>query len=269
MDNPPVVPSENSRFGAELRRVRAGTGWTQEKLARRIDVQKGQISKLETGRRPPSRLILKKLDSVAALGGGSRWSRLWEDLTGSGRPAWLDEIHQALRDAVRVMDWQTTVWPGLLQTEGYARELITAGSPWAPPSSLEKDVRDRVERADAFSRGDSPLMWVVVDEMIIRRRDMPDDVRSAQIRHVVDLVEAGRISAQVLPMNTVGHPGLSGPFKLITPSAGADVVYAESAHEGQTVDNQTEVGRYRLLFGRLQAMAMSPADSLAAMKAEI
>lgn len=133
--------------------------------------------------------------------------------------------------------------------------------PWAKPGDVAAAVAERVNRAKNFAEATSPLLWVVLDGMIVRRRFTTEDVRHEQLEHVIKLVESRRVSVQVIPENYRGHPGLTGPFKVITPDAGPDVVYAESIHEGQIITSAADVSRYRLLFGRLQAVTLGPAES--------
>lgn len=233
---------------------------TQAALGRAVGVSKSLISNVERGHRAPSPTTVARLDE--ALSARGNLVRLWESLSGSTRPAWLHEVATLTREARAVLEWQLSVFPGVLQTEAYARELITAGLPWATPEQVDAAVRDRARRAREFTAAPRPLVWAVLDETVLTRRGMPDEVRREQFAHVLDLVDRGRISLQILPADVGGHPGLSGPFKLLTPDIGPDVVYAESVHEGHLVTAPEDVAQYRLLFGRLQAVALSPLMSV-------
>lgn len=255
------------RFGREVARTRKLADMTQDVLAREIGVSASHISNLERGYRSPVPAFLPKLDR--ALRSEERLTRLWNELTGSGRQAWLEEITTLMREAASVMDYQNAVFPGLLQTEDYARELIAAGMPWAGHDEVSTAVTDRMSRAKEFVRATSPLLWVVLDETVIKRRFVAEDTRREQLGYVVDLAERGRISVQLIPEHYRGHPGLTGPFKVVTPGAGPDVVYAESIHEGQIITATPDVARYRLLFGRLQAVALGPAESLQMIRGEL
>ena len=247
------------RFGREIVRLRQQAELTQTALGQAVGISKSLVSNLERGYRTPSPSVVKRLDE--ALSAHGHLVQLWETLSGSTRPAWLDEVTTLTRNARAVLEWQVSVFPGVLQTEAYARELIVAGTPWNTPKQAESAVRDRAARAAEFLASPRPLMWVVLDETVLTRRGMPDEVRREQFSHVLDLVDKGRISLQILPADVGGHPGLSGPFKLLTPDIGPDVVYAESVHEGRLVTAPEDVARYRLLFGRLQAIALPPVMS--------
>ncbi|MFD0772849.1 helix-turn-helix domain-containing protein [Streptomonospora algeriensis] len=255
------------RFGREMARMRKLGDMTQDALARELGVSPSHVSNMERGYRAPVPALVPKLDKALKVEG--RMVRIWEELTGSGRQAWLAEVTTLIREASAVMDYQNAVFPGLLQTEEYARELIGAGAPWASSGEVEDAVAERMGRAKEFTNATEPLLWVVLDEVIIYRRFVPEAIRREQIAHIVKLVESQRISVQLVPQHYLGHPGLTGPFKVITPSAGSDVVYAESIHEGQIITAASDVARYRLLFGRLQAVSMGPAESLETIRREL
>ncbi|WP_165498531.1 helix-turn-helix domain-containing protein [Streptomonospora litoralis] len=255
------------RFGREIARTRKMADVTQDALARELGVSPSHISNIERGYRSPVASFVPKLDAALQVDG--RLVRLWGELTGSGRPAWLAEVATLIREASAVMDYQNAVLPGLLQTESYARELITAGTPWASSDDVAVAVDERMRRAQEFVNAEEPLLWVVLDQTIIQRKFVPEAVRREQLDQIVRLVESERISVQVVATHYLGHPGLTGPFKVITPGSGADVVYAESIHEGQVITAAQDVARYRLLFGRLQAVALGPAESLLMIRREL
>lgn len=90
-----------------------------------------------------------------------------------------------------------------------------------------------------------------------------------QLSLVTGLVESGRVTLQLIPMDTPPHPGTSGPFKLITTKSLPDVMFAESAREGQIVTNTTETANWRMQFAALQSAAMGPEATLTRLKAEL
>jgi ribosome-binding protein aMBF1 (putative translation factor) len=62
-------------FGAELRRLRAGAGISQEDLAQQISYSASLIGMIETARRAPARDFAERCDGV--LGTGRTLARLW------------------------------------------------------------------------------------------------------------------------------------------------------------------------------------------------
>ncbi len=244
------------RFGRELARIRESAGITQGNLANQVGISSSHISNLEKGNRTPKGSVVPDLDE--ALDQEGRLVRLWEDLTGNGRPVWLEELADLECDAVSIVESQTVMFPSLLQTEEYARAAITTLSPWLTPKMIEASVQTRVERAERFVSSQEPIHWAVIDHGAVTREMGPDDLFKAQLSHVADLIERGRVAVQIVKGR---HPGLMGPFKIISPRSAPDVVYAESAHSGQIIDSPEDVRRFRLAYGAVQAAALSLEES--------
>ncbi|MDT0304392.1 helix-turn-helix domain-containing protein [Streptomonospora wellingtoniae] len=244
------------RFGRELARLREISGITQGTLANQLGISSSHISNLERGYRTPKGPVIPKLDK--ALNAEGRLTRLWEDLTHNGRPVWLDELAELERRAVSILECQTAILPSLLQTEDYARSVMTTLTPWADQEQIEAGVQRRKKRTDWFFTYREPIYWAVIDETVITREVGGPGLMKSQMAHVSDLVESGRISVQLVRGQ---HPGLRGPFKIISPSTAPDVVYVESARSGQVIDSPDDVRRFRLVYGAIQAAALSPQES--------
>lgn len=61
--------------------------------------------------------------------------------------------------AVRIHEWELRVIPGLLQTEGYARSVISAGRPHLGSDALDRNVSDRMARQRILTRDDPSMLW--------------------------------------------------------------------------------------------------------------
>ncbi|MFC7328952.1 helix-turn-helix domain-containing protein [Marinactinospora rubrisoli] len=255
------------KFGRTLHQTRRLAGMTQERLAREVGVSSSHLSNIECGHRFPPPYLVVSMDQALETGG--RLLRLWEQLSDSGRPAWLTALADLEREATTILDCQTTLFPGLLQTEEYAQTVLKASVPWASGDQIVKGVESRLERGRRFADSESPRLWTVLDEMIVKRCIGSPEIMRNQIAWVVELVERGRVTVQIIPMATPNHPGLSGPFRVISAPANPDVVYAESLHSGQIIDEPTHVANYRLLYGVLQAVALSPSQSLSLLRKEL
>lgn len=245
------------RFGRVVTQARKKLGITQSHLAGKVGVSSSHLSNIERGDRNPTHLLVEALDR--ALDENGRLIRTWADLTGTGRPAWLDELADVEREAFSIQEFQLAVFSSLLQTEDYARALMRLTSPWSPDGEIENRLTARMTRAHQFVSAASPFMWLVVDRSAITRTIGTSGIMRAQLVHVVELARSGRIAVQVVDGQ---HSGLGGSFEIISSRATSDVVYAESPYSGQMVDDPEQIHRFRLLFGSLQAVAMPPDASL-------
>ena len=72
------------------------------------------------------------------------------------RSQWRPEIHSQ-DELVERIEQELRVIPGLLQTEGYARSVISAGKPRLGPDALDRLVTSRIERQRILTRDDPPM----------------------------------------------------------------------------------------------------------------
>ena len=254
------------RFGREIIRARRKAGITQSRLARQIGVSSSHLSNIERGTRTPTPSLVGALDY--ALDEGGRLIRVWDDLTGAGRPAWLSELAEREREALSIQEFQLVVFPGVLQIEEYARALIKRGTLLSTSAEIEAMLEDRMARAQRFASAEEPAMRLVVDISAIKRRIGGDAVTAEQLAHVVQMIESGRVAVQISD-GLDAYPGMRGPFAIFSSCDAPDVVYAESAYSGQIIDEPDTVHRFRLAFGDIQAAARSPESSLRLIQEEL
>ncbi|MDA2805645.1 helix-turn-helix domain-containing protein [Nocardiopsis suaedae] len=246
------------RWGRALQEFRSSRGMTQSALGRALGVGGTAISNLERGVRRPSHENLQLLDSTLETGG--KLKRLWTELNQSGHLAWLGRLSELEQEAVSIQEFQNQLIPSLLQTEQYALMVMKAISPWLPIERVKEGARIRCERGERFLERSSPFMVAVVSEAVLSGPVDDRVVMREQLEHLVSVAAEGRISLQVVQPG--GHPGLVGPFKVLTPQAGPAVIYTESAYKGQFVDDAAVVAEFRLRFGHIQAEADKPSASL-------
>jgi transcriptional regulator with XRE-family HTH domain len=255
------------RFGGELARVRKRLGMTQQALGRSLGISGAHLSNLERGHREPTLAFLPALDH--ALATDDLFQRLWDELSGNGRPAWLEEIATAIKRADAVYEFSTQAFPSYLQKEAYAYALVRYAAPWLTPDQVATRVEQRVERAKAMEQALRPKLWLVIDEPLLQRRYGGPEATREQLAHIAGLAEKERITLQIVPTETEKHPGNSGPFRVLVTRNSPDVMYAESAREGHTITDPVEVANHRMLFADLQGVATRPDAALRALHDEI
>lgn len=254
------LPQAREQFGKELAFFRKSVGLTQAALGSRVGISGSLVSGLERGTRTPSLTLIPRLDEV--LGTRGDLETLWRTLTGNGRPVWLEEIRATIHRASAVYAFQPLTFPWYLQTEPYAAAIIAHGAPWLPSERVAEIARERAEQARAVTSSTSPRIWLALDSAVLARRYGGTSVTRGQLRHVLALAESGRVTLQILPCNAAQYPGTSGPFTLVTADKSPEVLYAESAWEGQTVTDPRAVARYRMLYASIQSLSRGVAESL-------
>jgi transcriptional regulator with XRE-family HTH domain len=244
-------------FGAELRRLRTAAGISQEELAQQIAYSASLVGMIETARRAPSRDFAERCDGVLDTGGAL--ARLWPLVSQEALPRWFRPFAEIEREATSIRTWEPLIVPGLLQTEDYARALITGWQPGDAAETVEQQVAARMERQHLLDRADPPLIWAIIGEAALRNPVGGPDVLQDQLTRLLDTEAAHpRLIIQVVPLTAGAHPGLEGPLVLVARAGESDIAYLEVQGRGHVADRAGEVARYGLLYDMLRAVALPP-----------
>jgi hypothetical protein len=84
-------------------------------------------------------------------------------------PSYFAPVIDFENQAVRIHQWELRVVPGLLQTEDYARSVISAGTPRITQVELDRKVNARLDRQRILERDKPPMYWTVLSEGALRR----------------------------------------------------------------------------------------------------
>ncbi|MDI2028629.1 helix-turn-helix transcriptional regulator [Saccharopolyspora sp. TS4A08] len=254
-------------LGAELRECRIEAGLTQHELAARIGVSHVSISRYETGTRSPRPEDAAQL--LATLGvAGQRYSELVELARGAEQSNWLETGVNGLRRelmtvieferiATRIVDVETNIVPGLLQTADYARAIMGE----VPGADLEARVALRVGRAAILNRKGAPNLVAIVSEVALRQRIGGAEVMVDQLRHLLKAAELPNVTIIVLPaVSERWHPAHAGAFILFEFPKGDPIVHLEHFASGAFL-HAKEVAAYRRAVDTLQEVAMDEETS--------
>ncbi|MFD5038288.1 helix-turn-helix domain-containing protein [Streptomyces sp. NPDC058377] len=260
-------PSSSPRalLGAELRHRREAAGLSQDDLGAPLFVSGSFIGQLEAGTRRMQVDQAQKLDEV--LGAGGFFVRNCAALKKSKYPDHFAEAAEAEREAITIKEYAPLLIPGLLQTEAYARAVFRAYQPTATEDVIDELVAARLERAQLLTDPATPLVWVVLDEAVMRRRKGGGAVMAAALRHIASLARGHRVIVQVLPFSAGAHMALEGPLKLMSFAAAPPLAYLQGLGTGQLRDDPVTVGQYELTYDLVVASALSPDSSLALIEA--
>lgn len=150
-------------YGYELRRAREAAGLTLAQLGSIVFCTGSLIGQIETAARVPQREFSERVD--AALGTDGLFSRLVGMVLRSQLPSWFQPYAEMEAKAASISTYQAQVVYGLLQTPKYARAVLEAG--WV--DGLDGQVAARLERQRILALEQPPLVWVVLDEVVLHR----------------------------------------------------------------------------------------------------
>ena len=248
-------------FGARVRRLRTAAGLTQAELGERTHVVSTRITQIEraSGAKPTLELA-RALDT--ALGADDLLVELWPYVYREAFPDWSRKFMALSERAVAVHEYAAHVVPGLLQTEDYARAVLSVGRTLGGKEQLEERVSLRMGRQERLRAPRRPELWLILDEAVLRRPVGGRDVMRAQLARLLDTATERQITVQVLPFDQGEHDALGGSLTLLTLPDGTEAAYTEGAHYGQLIEDPDEVRRFALTYDRLRAAALPPLMSL-------
>ena len=261
-------PSVRARqLAAELRRLRDAATLTGEEAAGRLGWSPSKISRIETGQTGPSPADLRRLLDLYEVSGTQR-GRLESLGQSAGQRGWWDAYSDTLgpeytalialeAEAESVRWYAPMLVPGLLQTEEYARSVISSGLLIAPPGEIERRVQVKMTRQKVLAREDPLTLDVIVDEAAVLRMVGGAQVMRGQLAQLAAMARRANITVQVLPLEAGAHPATTGEFTILAfPDLVApDVVYLENMTSDLYVEQEAEVYRYGMAFDRLRALA--------------
>ncbi|MFG2274100.1 Scr1 family TA system antitoxin-like transcriptional regulator [Streptomyces chartreusis] len=260
-------PSSSPRalLGAELRHAREKAGLSQEKLGQLLFASGSFVGQLEAGTRRIQPEQARLLDE--ALGTGHFFQRNCGASAKSRYPEHFAEAAEAEAEATEIRHYAPLLIPGLLQTPAYARAVNRAYDPTAPEETIDEWVAGRMARTRLLDDPTKPLLWVVLDEAVLRRRTGGRAVMAEALAHVIGLARQSRVIVQVLPFDAGAHKAMEGSLKLMDFEDAPPLVYFEGPGTGRLEDDPATVAQLRFTFQLLAASALSPQKSLALIEA--
>ncbi|MFF7200830.1 Scr1 family TA system antitoxin-like transcriptional regulator [Streptomyces sp. NPDC008141] len=253
--------SPRSFYGAELRRLREDNRLSQEQLGEWVFCSGAYIGQFEAAKRRPQQDMSRLLDGV--LGSGEHLQRLCRLAQESKHPEYFADAAELEKEALTISEYAPLLIPGLLQTEAYARGITRATQPFAADEVVERHVTVRLERARRLDDPSGPELWaivheaalhVVVDEPSVMREQLEQLAEQARDHH--------RVMVQVLPFAAGPPPLTHGTAIVMTFADSPAIVYTESAHSGQLIDEPALVSKFQKSYDLVRAAALSPKASL-------
>ncbi|MFB4299351.1 helix-turn-helix domain-containing protein [Actinomadura sp. NTSP31] len=242
-------------FVGELRARRGST--SRNKLATALGCTPQWLAKVETFEKPPSEGLADDLDTYYEAGGTFR--RIWEKhLEAQKRgliPNAVRPLVDAEKEAALICIYEPLLVTGLLQTEEYARFVLSAGE---RADKAEDLLAIRMERQSVFEKDSPPWLFLVIREAVIR--GIRPEFRVEQCKRFLDVLRYPKVSIQVIP---VGEPEFQpGGFQLLSFESSATVAYVDGAGgHGQILADPHDVLGLTVLFNVIRSAALSAADS--------
>jgi transcriptional regulator with XRE-family HTH domain len=275
----PASPTvRRRRLAAELRGIRESKGKSGDSVAAALKWSPSKISRYErarTGLRPGE--VERLLDYYGIT--GARRTLLLGLAEDAVQKGWWEEFSDTLsedyqqfigleHEATSIAIWHVDVVAGLLQTEAYARHIISSYSRVEPvaPGMIGRLVRVRMQRQQVLDRDDLQLS-VVFDESILKRRIGDDFVMYEQLQRLAQEADRPNLTLQILPLDAqhrvFGESFVIFGFGADSDAMLQDVVSTEHLRSGFSLEGERETYLHRIAFEMLTDASLSPAASKA------
>lgn len=246
----------------QLKLWREAAGLTQAEFGAAIKYGEETVSCVERGRRIPRPEYLDAADEV--LGAGGKIAALKQDVAEVRYPKKVRDLKKLEAEATELCAYNNSVIHGLLQTEKYARAVLSARRPPFTADQLEQQVSARVARQEIVSDTTArPLFNFVQCESTLRRPIGGKMVMREQLERLLHVAKFPNVDLQVLPLGREENSGLDGSFRLLRLEDGSTVGHVEVAHISRVIAEPKEVQLLDIQYGIIRAQALSPRESMA------
>jgi transcriptional regulator with XRE-family HTH domain len=251
-------------FGAMVRFYREKAGLSRAELARQVCKSAALVEAIELGRRVATPQVTSDLE--VALGTEGALVRLRDEI-GDGLgyqpyPLWFQEWALKEGEAAALRFFEPQVVPGLLQTADYARAIFRTRLKTSD-EEIDEQVAARLRRQDVLSRGELPLVWIIVDEGVLRRQVGGRHVMCEQLNRLGEAARQPNVVIEVIPASVGAHDGLEGGFAIADFPGTLSVGYRECAGGGHMVEESQVVTLLDLIWDTLRGDTLPRAASLA------
>ncbi|MFJ8277758.1 helix-turn-helix domain-containing protein [Streptomyces griseoviridis] len=253
------------RLATELRRLREAAGFTSRQAAALLGVSPAQITHIESALAGVSEQRLRRLashyactdekfvDALVAMA-TDRTRGWWEEYRGLLPTSFLDlaelDHHATFQRSVAIL-----YVPGLFQTEDYARAVFSSRLPELTREELELRVHHRLMRQ---SRATFPHT-VVIHEVALRIRAGDRVTTRSQLKWLLELSEADRITLRVVPLDLDSFADAASTMSYVgglMPKL--DTVVRDAPHGSLLLDSEAQLHSYRTCFRRVEAVSLEP-----------
>ncbi|GGZ20194.1 transcriptional regulator [Streptomyces olivaceoviridis] len=247
------------RYAEELRLLRTSRGRSLRELAKAVGWDPSLFRKLESGETPGGPEVAEALDKYYGTPG--LLLAMWEMAVAD--PTQFKEQYRRYMtleaEAVSLWHFGVSILPGLLQTDAYARELLTLGG--YEGKELDQQVTARAGRRMVLEGDGAPPFRAIMAETVLRTPLRDAGARREQLNYLLEVSERRNIMLQVLPDSAGPHGLVSTAVMFLRLASGTPVAYTENAHRGELIEESAAVERLQRAYDAMRDQALPPVES--------
>jgi transcriptional regulator with XRE-family HTH domain len=261
-------------FTAKLKRLREQASMTLEEVAKRTNFALSTVSAYETGRRIASPDFAKLADEL--FGTSDELAELQKLVENVSLLPWFRERAEVERKAAEIREYESYQIPGLLQTEDYARAVMSVGRPKQSSEEIERAVALRMTRQEILEPRDglpvdqmqTPRYWAIIDESALQRTVGSAEIMRVQHEHLVEMAQQAYVTIQIITNKKGPTSAYGRAFTILVSHNNSSVVYLEDPNSAHYIRDRDDVNRYTLIFDHLRASALDDTQTLQLLKDE-
>lgn len=254
----PAVARRTVRLA--IRDARTARGLTQGQVAEEMEWSLSKVMRIESGEVTISQNDLRpllaflavrdkaKVESLVQAAKASKQRRQWWD-----QPRFAGLVTPAMKqwfsyevEATSMRIFCNGFFPGFLQTEEYARGVLTAYEDELTPTEIAVRVETRALRRDAIAkRRVRPEAEVLLDESVLLRTLGNPGLLGRQLKELLGAIKEGWVTARIAPF-TLPPAGSSNweIFYLGAEDLEHAVLYRENSTKDEIIDDDAALTRH-------------------------
>ncbi|MEW2118708.1 helix-turn-helix transcriptional regulator [Streptomyces sp. NPDC005474] len=248
-----------ARFAEELKALREANGDSLRQLGERVGWDFSLFGKMENGHTLGSAEVVQALDQY--FGTGKLLVTLWE-LALADKSEFKEQYRAYMEfeaEALSLWHFGLSSVPGVLQTRGYATEVLAAGGNRG--DALTRQVEARVNRGVLLVAEDAPRFRTILYEAVLRLMLRDRAAWVEQLEHLVAMSERANVTVQVLPFSAGPFGLMSGTVMFLQLAEGRVVAYTENDLHGEVIEDGGQIERLQAAYDAMRDRALSPAES--------
>ncbi|MBQ1104474.1 helix-turn-helix transcriptional regulator [Streptomyces sp. 404i] len=248
-----------ARFAEELRLLRTARGHSLRQLGDRLGWDWSLFGKMEKGETVGGPEVVQALDTHYGTPGLLLALR---ELAVSDKTQFKERYRRYMvleAEAVSMWHFAVSVLPGLLQTPGYAREILASGG--LRGEALDQQVEARMGRRELLAGEDVPQFRTILSEAVLRTPLRDRQEWGTQLEYLLEAGEREDVTLQVAPFSAGLHGLTNADVMFLRLADGRTVAYAENGYRGELIEESVPVERLQRAYDSVRDLALSPAES--------
>ncbi|MFF7993169.1 helix-turn-helix domain-containing protein [Kitasatospora xanthocidica] len=258
MSTPKENPMSWKYCGDQIKRWRAQAGVTREQLSAAACYDIESVRSMEAGRRRPSLKLLQVADELCDAKGMLLGALPY--LAPEIKPARSDAFFDVEKDAVACYFYEALYIPGLLQTEAYARTILSHHMPPVNSATIEERLAFRLGRQERLKLPEV-LFSFTIYEAALHTAIGGREIMKEQLQRLLEDEHSRNIRTQIIPIGRAIPSSLAGSLIILETIDNEQYAYVET-HGTNALHSQPRlVGELSRRHAIIRAQALNVQES--------